>query len=958
MYVKVKLNSKPHAIPAMLDTGSEVSIISYDLVKKLKLTSTSDTQWTTICGLGGKTISSFGSLIAEINFQKFANPDDYDGPVSLRLNILNKENFESLTLGMDLLKTFGLLIDYRGTFNKTPALITDPLWTESDPQFTICSPLYTTYTNDRIIDCQLNSVQHENCPFIKVTIENDQDPVLALCDTGSYVSIISLKLLQKVGMEGGITEHEDTILLQGVAGSPITARGTIILRVHLWDSSKTLNPEFVVIDENDPVAVILGMDTMTRYSLYLRLVSNKLIGNNNIVENLHYPDDDPYLNCRLLQYDNTYDEASKMAKRNLTRLYHSVHEEQNEKGEASAIRRRQLQIVKNLIKLLRVYKTDREKFIHSVGHASLQVPNRPIKEMKITEEEVDQGMKLSGDGNIFDIDLEPLEQSIKSNDPRIMSILLDKPWKLKNIEKIRIPANTRTLIWVTLPPKFEETFKGMAAIMEPSENLDQHLQVGSQIIEVGGRAGLEVLNMKDSAVRIHRNSILGHLTLIHPEDIFNFDSKNNVSPGNGRPIMSRSINVNPEPNEPHTVKEIETLLQENTWMQEIDISDKLDPCQKLKILRLIKQYQAAFSTSTYDLGLTDQIEFEIETTNTTPIAVAPYRLPYQKKQILQELLPDMLKAGIIEPSISSYNNPIVLIRKKTGDYRLCLDMRKLNEVTVSANLPIPNISECLDVLKGKNFFTSLDLNSAYHQISIKPADRHKTAFTINGVKYQYAKMLFGAKNAPFCWTHLMTKVLGPMNFLRLLVYLDDILVFSKGFQTHLERLEETFIRLIEAKLKLKPSKCSMGHSQTRFLGFIVSRNGLIPNPVKVMAIANLEAPRNVKGVQRLMGLLNYYSRWIENWQKTAIPITQLLRKDVPFKWDTECEQSFNILKSQLCNPPVLRGPDFFKRFILSCDASLSSSGAALAQEDDQGHESVIGYFSQEIHSHGIQVWCI
>ena len=316
------------------------------------------------------------------------------------------------------------------------------------------------------------------------------------------------------------------------------------------------------------------------------------------------------------------------------------------------------------------------------------------------------------------------------------------------------------------------------------------------------------------------------------------------------------MNPRTDISEENARKRIDSLLLENPWLKELKISDKLTNNQRLQILELALKYKKAFSLSEYDLGLTHLMEFEIPTTNTEPINRAPYKLPYEKKQALKKIIPDMIKAGIIEESDSPYNNPIVMVKKPNSEFRMCLDMRKLNQVTKEIQLPIPSVQESLDVLKNQNFYSSLDLFSAYHQLAIKKEGREKTAFTANSRKFHYKTMVFGCKGAPFVFAHLMEKVLGSMNFQKLLVYLDDILVFSRDFQVHIQRLEATFKRLIDANLKLKISKCAFAHSMVKFLGYIVGRNGVTPNPNKLVAITNHPFPKNIKEIQRFSGMLN------------------------------------------------------------------------------------------------------
>ena len=553
------------------------------------------------------------------------------------------------------------------------------------------------------------------------------------------------------------------------------------------------------------------------------------------------------------------------------------------------------------------------------------------------------------ENDIFKIEPSPNGEQEK-NQENNKSKEFSKEFMIKIKEEIRVPQSSESTTWITIPNLITKQYPNNYAILEPVHKTLQPIMIGCQLVTVENRIPVRIMNIDQVDLTIPKFSKIGRLTILGKNPEIRSVKEHHNSLEKVTTAISRMAEVTEVQDEAEINKEIEKIYTENSWLKEVDISSKLSQFQKLQLLRLISKHPKAFSMDKYDLGLTDVLEFEIPTTTTEPISIPPYRLPYAKKQILQEILPGMVEAGIIEESTSNFNNPIVLVKKKNGEYRLCLDMRRLNDVTVSTNLPIPNIADCLDILRDKNYFSSLDMNSAYHQIPIKAEDRHKTAFTAVGKRYQYRTMLFGAKSAPFYWTHLMERVLGSMNFIKLLVYLDDILVFAKDFQVHLIRLEETFTRLTAANLKLKISKCSFGHSMTKFLGFVISRKGIIPNPNKVITIMQVTSPKNVTEVQRFLGLLNYYSRWIQNWQETAAPLTELTKKQVPFKWTEECEKSFNILKTQLANPPVMKSPDFTKEFIVSCDASISSAGAALIQKDEDGNDHVIAYFSKKFNS--------
>ena len=933
-------------IGALLDTGSEISIITLALAKRMKILFKGDSQWTAISGIGGNTIASYTYIDTVLTFvgeTEAANPE-----MSVRLNVVNKGADESLTLGVDVLSRYNLLLDYRANFGPKPAITTDPAYHQPDST-PVRAPLYTMCTRNIPQGCLFNTISRKYCPFISVTVEDDQQPFWALCDSGAQPSVIDLGIIKKLNLLHKIRKTKNCTV-QGVAGPPVAVQGTIRLNLRLPRSGKTIKCEFLVIDESK-TELILGMKSLSQHNLYVRHPTDSLTNNQGIQEPLQYPDIDPSFQNRQAHFARSLKKAKFLTRRAIRSAQQYLRKCRRRHQRPSRRRINQLQRSKAIDDLLHTFRRDKALFqrkqesLHlpvwleksNCFHKASPATSLPSQTEESFLPNIDPSA-LSGNPNTQDSEKTELPDK------------LSQVWKLFTRKKLKIPASSESTIWITLPPTMVQHFESKPAVLEPVSKELGPLMVATQLVSVSRKIRIKILNLDQTELMIEKNSLLGYLTVLPIDHILGTIPETDSNQAKVREIWCRSVSESEEVSADQVPEEINKLYQTHEWLKELDISDKINERQKLQLLLLVVRYEEAFSTSKYDLGLTTELEFEIPTTNQAPITVPPYRLPYQKKQILREILPEMISAGIIEPSTSNYNNPIVLVRKTNGDHRLCLDMRRLNEVTVPANMPIPNVSECMDILRGKNYFSSLDLNAAYHQIPIKQEHRHKTAFVANNRKYQFRSMLFGARSAPFYFAYLMEKVLGTMNFLKLLVYLDDILIFSKSFETHLHRIEETLQRLKSANLKLKPSKCSLAHSQTRFLGFIVSRNGIIPNPVKVMAITQVTSPSNVKELQRFLGLLNYYSRFIQNWQRTALPLTELLKKGTSFAWTRECELAFNILKDQLCNSPVMKGPDFQKTFILSCDASLSSAGATLSQEDDDGHEHVIAYFSKKFTS--------
>ena len=284
-----------------------------------------------------------------------------------------------------------------------------------------------------------------------------------------------------------------------------------------------------------------------------------------------------------------------------------------------------------------------------------------------------------------------------------------------------------------------------------------------------------------------------------------------------------------------------------------------------------------------------------------------------------------------------------MIKKKDGSWRFCVDFRKVNSMTQKDAYPLPRIDETLEALTGSQFFTTLDLASGYWQVEMEEADRKKTAFSTREGHFEFNVMPFGLTNAPatFKAQRLMECVLAGLTYEQCLIYLDDIVVFSVTFDQHLERLKMVFHHLAEAGLKLKPSKCHFAKSEIRYLGHIVSRQGIQADPDKTSAMISFPVPSDIKELRQFLGLTNYYRRFIKGYSSIAEPLHKLTRKtEGGFKWNSECQNAFQHLKHLLVSPPILAYPQFQLPFVVTSDASGCAIGAVLSQEHE-GEEKVI-----------------
>lgn len=322
--------------------------------------------------------------------------------------------------------------------------------------------------------------------------------------------------------------------------------------------------------------------------------------------------------------------------------------------------------------------------------------------------------------------------------------------------------------------------------------------------------------------------------------------------------------------------------------------------------------------------------------NSKIIHVRQYRIPHRHREILDEIIEDFEKQGIIEKCVSPYNSPALVLPKKVdaggkSGYRFVVDYSKLNEITETENFPIPIIDDILDGLGGAKFFTTLDLKGAYYHIVLDEGSRDYTAFTVGNCKYRWIKMPMGLAAAPFTWTRAVSIIFRPLQGKGLYIYMDDLVVFGKTEEEHNERLRAVFELIKENNLTLKISKCIFYATAFEYLGHVVTVDGYKANPRKIEAIKNYPRPDTVKRVQRFLGMCGYFRRYVRNFAKIAKPLTLLLKKETPFIWTSNQQNAFDKLKSALAEEVMLEFPDFEQMFYVTVDASDVAIGAMLSQ---------------------------
>ncbi|XP_025016786.1 uncharacterized protein LOC112538932 [Tetranychus urticae] len=366
-----------------------------------------------------------------------------------------------------------------------------------------------------------------------------------------------------------------------------------------------------------------------------------------------------------------------------------------------------------------------------------------------------------------------------------------------------------------------------------------------------------------------------------------------------------------------------------------------------ELVKLCNEYRTAFAVSAQELVRTNLFQHKIETGNHPPIAQSPYSQSEQKREITKQTVAELLRDGIIVDSFSPWCSPVVLVSKKTGDWRMCVDYRKLNAITVKDSYPIPNINVSLDALKGSQYFSLLDLRSGYHQVELAKEDRQKSAFVTSFGMYEYVTMPFGLCNAPATFQRLMNCCLSGLKYSCCLVYIDDIIVFSKTIEEHFVRLKAVFNRLRAAGLTLKPDKCFFFKRKILYLGHIISYAGQEPDPEKIRAVKNFPIPLTLRDIRAFVALCSYYRKFIKDFAKIAQPLTQLTKKETPFVWGQDQMEAFEYLKACLIRAPVLAHYDHTLETQLRTDASDVGLGAILLQKHD-GKWKPVAFASRQI----------
>lgn len=368
---------------------------------------------------------------------------------------------------------------------------------------------------------------------------------------------------------------------------------------------------------------------------------------------------------------------------------------------------------------------------------------------------------------------------------------------------------------------------------------------------------------------------------------------------------------------------VSSQIMVGSVQEKIDSLDltPLTPEEQRQVRALLSKYSSVFSAHDADLGCTTLIEHKIPLTDEVPVKQRYRRIPPSEYEAVKAHINQLLEAQVIRESSSPYASPIVLVKKKDGSLRMCVDYRQLNSKTRKDSFPLPRIEESLDALSGARWFTTMDLASGYNQVPVAEKDRMKTAFCTPFGLYEWNRMAFGLCNAPSTFQRLMERMFGSQHFQSLLLYLDDVIVFSSTVIQHLERLEVVLKRLQREGLKAKLEKCTFFQPEVSYLGHLISDEGVSTDPKKIEAVANWPTPSKVSELRSFLGFASYYRRFVEGFAKLAAPLHRLVALLMAPKlkssaqsckeaWTEECQRSFDSLKQRLVSAPLLAYADF------------------------------------------------
>ncbi|GKB17644.1 putative nucleotidyltransferase, ribonuclease H [Tanacetum coccineum] len=366
--------------------------------------------------------------------------------------------------------------------------------------------------------------------------------------------------------------------------------------------------------------------------------------------------------------------------------------------------------------------------------------------------------------------------------------------------------------------------------------------------------------------------------------------------------------------------------------------------KRLEDIPVVKEFPEVFPEDLPGLPPVLQVEFQIDLIlGAAPVARAPYRLAFSEMQELSNQLQELAEHGFIRPSTSPWGALVLFVKNKYGSFRVCIDYQELNKLTLNNRYPLPKIDDLFDQLQGSSIYSKIDLRSGYHQLRVRDEDIPKTAFRTRYKHYEFQVMPFALTNAPAVFMDLMNHVCKPYLDKFVIVFIYDILIYSRNKQEHVNHLRINLELLKKEKLYAKFSKCDFWIRIVQFLGHLIDSQGLHVDPAKIKAVNNWTSPITPTEIRQFLRLAGYYQRFIKDFSKIAKSLTELTQKNKKYTWGQKQESTLQLLKQKLCEAPILALPEGNDDFVVYCDASHQGLGAVLMQR-----KKVIAYASRQL----------
>lgn len=596
-----------------------------------------------------------------------------------------------------------------------------------------------------------------------------------------------------------------------------------------------------------------------------------------------------------------------------------------------------------------IKKAGKAKFSLSLGTLELE------REVIVAEVEDDAllgyDILRGGESGPADILLSQNKILLEGVDVPVFQVGRDRKTRRVTVaDDISVPGLAESVISVYVERYEEDDTVQADFIVEPVDNFRDNypLQMAATLVDVnqGPTCKIRILNPFPSDFLLRQNAEIGRAERV--ERVVSVVAAAEDDDGQGNMTSVRRIRLgersSPATNqftratEAEVPKHLVDLYRKST-------AGKSD-YEKGVVAGLLQKYQQSFSTAEWDLGLTHLAEHTIKTGDAPPIKQRPRRVPLAYAEEEKKAIDELLQKGVIQKSTSPWASPIVLVRKKNGSVRPCVDYRQVNALVKPDGFPLPRIQDCLDAVAGATYFSSFDLTSGYFQIPLKEEDVPKSAFCCKYGHFEMTRMPFGLNNSASTFQRTMEIALQGLQWETCLVYIDDIIVYGTTFEQHIHRVEQVLDRMKQAGLKLKPEKCNMLQHKVLFLGHVVSNDGVLPDPTNTSKIVDWPVPQNTKHVKQFVATASYYRRFVRDFATMARPLTELTKKDRKFEWGDACQTAFENLKRALTGPEVMGYPlNEGGIFYLDTDASGVGIGAVLSQMQ-KGRERVVAYASR------------